>query len=188
MENSMDPWIEASLVVLDSHRRLLDGALQQISDEEFVRPPAPGINSIAVILRHLGGNLLSRWINFLTTDGEKPSRNRDTEFEDWPGDRASLMKFFESGWQACRASIQSLTSDDLSKDVLIRGEPHTVPQAIQRSLTHTAYHVGQVMLIARSIHDGDWQWLTIRPGGSQQHNQATWGTAATRGVAGKPPK
>jgi len=180
----MDSWIEASLVVLDSHRRLLDGALQQISDEEFARRPAPGINSIAVILRHLGGNLLSRWTDFLTTDGEKPSRNRDTEFEDWPGDRASLMEFFESGWQACRDSIESLTSDDFSKKVLIRGEPHTVPQAIQRSLTHTAYHVGQIMLIARSIHDGEWQWLTIRPGGSQQHNQQTWGTAASRGAAG----
>jgi hypothetical protein len=94
------------------------------------------------------------------------------------------MEFFESGWQACRDSIESLTSDDFSKKVLIRGEPHTVPQAIQRSLTHTAYHVGQIMLIARSIHDGEWQWLTIRPGGSQQHNQQTWGTAASRGAAG----
>jgi hypothetical protein len=183
----MDPWIEASIVVFDSHRRLIDGALKQISDEELTRRPAPGINSVAVILRHLGGNLLSRWTDFLTTDGEKPSRNRDTEFDDWPGDRASLMTFFDSGWQACRNSIESLTSDDFGKTVLIRGEPHTVPQAIQRSLTHTAYHVGQIMLIARSIHDGDWQWLTIRPGGSQQHNEQTWGTAASRGTAGETP-
>jgi uncharacterized damage-inducible protein DinB len=180
----MDPWIEASIVVFDSHRRLIDGALKQISDEELTRRPAPGINSIAVILRHLGGNLLSRWTDFLTTDGEKPSRNRDTEFDDWPGDRASLMAFFDSGWQACRNSIESLTSSDFAKTVPIRGEPHTVSQAIQRSLTHTAYHVGQIMLIARSIHDGDWQWLTIRPGGSQQHNQQTWGTAASRGASG----
>jgi len=183
----MDPWISASIVVLDSHRRLIDGALKQVSDEEFARRPAAGINSIAVVLRHLGGNLLSRWTDFLTTDGEKPSRNRDSEFEDWPGDRASLMAFFDSGWEACRKSIESLTSDDFEKTVVIRGEPHTVPQAIQRSLTHTAYHVGQIMLIARSIHDGDWQWLTIRPGGSQQHNQQTWGTAASRG-ADRPPQ
>jgi uncharacterized protein DUF1572 len=181
----MDPWIEASIVVIDSHRRLVDGAVKQVSDEELVRRPAPGINSIAVILRHLGGNLLSRWTDFLTTDGEKASRNRDTEFDDWSGDRASLMAFFDSGWQTCRNSIESLTIDDFAKTVTIRGEQHTVPQAIQRSLTHTAYHVGQIMLIARSIHDGDWQWLTIRPGGSQQHNQQTWGTAASRGAGGK---
>jgi hypothetical protein len=181
----MDPWISASLIVIDSHRRLVDGALKQVSDEELVRRPAEGLNSIAVILRHLGGNLLSRWTDFLTTDGDKPSRDRDSEFDDWQGDRASLMAFFDSGWQTWRSSMESLTSDDFAKSVTIRGEPHTVPQAIQRSLTHTAYHVGQIMLIARSIHDGDWQWLTIRPGGSQKHNEQTWGTAASRGGAGE---
>jgi hypothetical protein len=181
----MDTWIEASIIVIDSHRRLVDGALKQVSDEELVRRPAPGINSIAVILRHLGGNLLSRWTDFLTTDGEKPTRDRDTEFDDWSGDRASLMAYFDNGWQVWRNSMASLTSEDFAKSVTIRGEPHTVPQAIQRSLTHTAYHVGQIMLIARSIHDGDWHWLTIPPGGSQQHNQQTWGTAASRGIAGE---
>jgi hypothetical protein len=180
-----DPWVQASLETIDSHRRLVDGALRQLTDEEFFRKHAKGINSVAVILRHLGGNLLSRWTDFLTTDGEKPSRNRDSEFEDWPGDRASLMEFFDSGWQTWRKSIESLTAEDFAKTVTIRGEPHSVPLAIQRSLTHTAYHVGQIMLIARLIHDGDWQWLTIRPGGSQRHNQQTWGTPASRGASGK---
>ena len=87
---------------------MIDGAVQQLSDEELCGATAEGINSIAVILRHLGGNLLSRWTDFLTTDGEKPNRNRDSEFEDWPGDRASLMEFFDSGWQAWRNSIESL--------------------------------------------------------------------------------
>ena len=104
--------------------------LQQISDEELFRRPAGDINSIAVILRHLGGNLLSRWTDFLTTDGEKPTRNRDSEFEDWPGDRDSLMAFFNNSWQVWRSSIESLTEDDLLKIVLIRGEPHSVPLAI----------------------------------------------------------
>src|SRR6188472_4158240 len=180
----VDSWTNAVLETIDSHRRLIDGAVKQLNDEEFFARPAKGVNSVANILRHLGGNLLSRWTDFLTTDGEKPSRNRDTEFEDWPVDRASLMAFFNSGWQACRNSIESLTSDEFEKSVVIRGEPHTVPQAIQRSMTHTAYHVGQIMLIARSIHDGDWQWLTIRPGGTRQHNQQTWGTPASRGAAG----
>jgi len=178
--------MKASLESIDGYRRMIDGAVKQLSDEELVRRPAEGINSVAVILRHLGGNLLSRWTDFLTTDGEKPGRNRDSEFEDWPGDRASLMQFFDRGCQAWRTSIESLTADDLTKSVTIRGEPHTVPLAIQRSLTHTAYHVGQIMLIARTVHDGSWNWLTIRPGGSQQHNQQTWGTAASRGVGGPP--
>ena len=174
-------WTEAVVETIDSHRRLVDGAVQQLSDEEFFRRPVEGVNSVAVILRHVGGNLLSRWTDFLTADGEKPSRNRDSEFEDWPGDRASLMELFNSGWRAWRSSIDSLTAEDLAKTVAIRGEPHSVPLAIERSLTHTAYHIGQIMLLARLIHQGDWQWLTIRPGGSQQHNQQTWGTAASRG-------
>jgi hypothetical protein len=183
---SAEPWINATVETIDSHRRLVDGALQQLTDEEFFGRKAKGINSVAVILRHLGGNLLSRWTDFLTSDGEKPNRNRDSEFDDWPGDRASLMAFFDSGWQVWRNSIESLTAAELTKTVTIRGEPHSVPLAIQRSLTHTAYHVGQIMLIARLIHEGDWQWLTIRPGGSQQHNQQTWGTPASRGAGGVP--
>lgn len=179
-----EAWIRATIETIDSYRRMVDGAVRQLTDEELFGRTAEGINSVAVILRHLGGNLLSRWTDFFTTDGEKPSRDRDSEFEDWPGDRESLMAFFESGWQAWRTSIESLTADDVTKTVSIRGEPHSVPLAIQRSLTHTAYHVGQIMLISRLNHDGNWQWLTIRPGGSQQHNEQTWGTAASRGAGG----
>ncbi|HEX4413304.1 MAG TPA: DinB family protein [Lacipirellulaceae bacterium] len=182
---STDLWKNATLEVLDSYRRMIDGAAKQLSDEELNRRPTDGINSIAAILRHLGGNLHSRWTDFLTTDGEKPTRNRDSEFEDWTGDRASLMAFFDSGWKACRDSIAALTADEMTKSVEIRGEKHTVPQAIQRSLTHTSYHAGQIMLIARTVHDGNWEWLTITPGGSQQHNQQNWGTAAARGASGR---
>lgn len=185
---STDPWIAVAVETIDSHRRLIDGALEQLSDEELVRRPVEGVNCVAVILRHLSGNLQSRWTDFLTTDGEKPSRNRDAEFEDWPGDRASLLVYFNDGWQVWRKAIESLTSDDLAKSVTIRGEPHTVPQAIERSLTHTAYHVGQIMLIARLVHAGNWQWLTIQPSGSRQHNEQTWGTAASRGAAGESPR
>src|SRR6186997_534340 len=110
-----EPWIAASIDTIDSHRRMVDGAVQQLTDEEFFGRKAEGINSVAVILRHLGGNLLSRWTDFLTSDGEKPNRNRDSEFEDWPGDRASLLAFFDRGWEAWRNSINSLTADDLTK-------------------------------------------------------------------------
>jgi uncharacterized damage-inducible protein DinB len=183
---STELWKAATLDAFDGYRKMIDGAVKQLSDEELNRRPTEGINSVAVILRHLGGNLLSRWTDFLSTDGEKPNRNRDSEFEDWPGDCASLMAFFDSGWKACRDSIAALTAEDIAKSIEIRGEKHTVPQAVQRSLTHTAYHAGQIMLIARIVDDGSWQWLTIKPGGSQQHNQQTWGTAAARGGSGPP--
>ena len=182
-----DPWLIATLETFDSYRRMVDAAVAQLSDEELARRPADDINSVAVILRHLGGNLQSRWTDFLTADGEKPTRDRDAEFEDWTSDRASLLSFFDSGWQIMRASLAALSADDLTKQITIRGEPHTVQLAIQRSLTHTAYHVGQIMLVSRLVHSGDWKWLTIPPGGSAQHNQTTWGTSASRGVVARTP-
>jgi hypothetical protein len=184
---TINVWLSTTIDAIDSYRRMIDAAVAQLNDEELVQRPAPGINSVAVILRHLGGNLRSRWTDFLTTDGEKPDRNRDAEFEDWPGDRALLLEYFDIGWQTMRREIASLRTDDLSKSVVIRGEAHTVPQAIIRSLTHTSYHVGQIMLVARLVHKGTWKWLTIPPGGSTQHNQQTWGTAASRGIAGGSP-
>jgi uncharacterized damage-inducible protein DinB len=171
-------WLAAVLETIDSHRRMIDGAVKQLSDEELRQHPAEGINSVAIILRHVAGNLHSRWTDFLTTDGEKPTRNRDEEFADW------LERYFDNAWQVFRHSIESLTEDELTKSVTIRGEAHTVPQAVERSLTHTAYHVGQIMLVARLVHIGEWKWLTIRPGGSRQHNEQTWGTSASRGAAG----
>jgi Protein of unknown function (DUF1572) len=178
-------WLPATIDTLDGYRRMIDSAVVQLTDIELMQRPAPGINSVAVILRHLGGNLLSRWTHFLTTDGEKIDRDRDAEFEDWPGDRTSLLAYFDSGWRTMRSALVSLTVEDLDKSVTIRGESHTVPHAIHRSLTHTSYHVGQMLLIARLVHQGTWTWLTISPGGSMQHNEKTWGTAASRGVAGK---
>jgi uncharacterized damage-inducible protein DinB len=181
---SQEIWISAVLETIDSYRRMIDGAVEQLSDEELRRRPAEGINSVAVILRHLAGNLNSRWTQFLTTDGEKPTRDRDAEFVDWPGTRPALDRYFTVAWQIWRHAIASLSEEDLEKTVTIRGEPHTVPQAIERSLTHTAYHVGQIMLVARLVHAGEWKWLTVPPGHSQQHNEQTWATAASRGAAG----
>ncbi len=172
---SAELWKSATLDVLDGYRRMIDGAVKQLDDAELNRRPTEGINSVAVILRHLGGNLLSRWTDFLTTDGEKPTRNRDSEFEDWPGDRASLMAFFDSGWKACRDSIAALTAEDMTKSIEIRGEKHTVPQAIQRSLTHTAYHAGQIMLIARAC-------TTAVGNGSRSSLAAASSTISKRGV------
>lgn len=179
------PWIEAVSATIDSYRRMIDGAIAQLSDVELAARPRPDMNSVAVILRHLGGNLLSRWTDFLTTDGEKPTRDRDREFQDWDGDRESLMALFNAGWKALTDAIRQVDSSNIDQPVFIRGERHSVPDAFLRSLTHVSYHVGQITLIARLVHDGQWRWLTIAPGGSAQHNQQTWGTSASRSVFGR---
>lgn len=179
-----DPWIDAVLETLRGHRRMIDGVLAQLTDEELHRRPAPGMNSVAVLLRHLGGNLRSRWTGFLATDGEKPDRDRDREFEDWSGDRASLLAEFDRGWSAFVATLESLTAEDLARRVAIRGEAQPVPQAILRAVAHLAFHAGQIAFIGRLVHEGPWSWLTIPPGGSRAHDAATWGTAASRSVLG----
>lgn len=181
-------WMKAVQESLNGYRNLIDRSVQQLSDEQLFRSPAEGINSVAVILRHLGGNLQSRWTEFLTTDGEKATRDRDREFEAWEGSRESLLAYFDAGWQCLRKTLDELAPADFQKQVTIRGEVHTVPDAIQRSVTHLAYHVGQILVVSRLVfgNDQQWQWLSIAPGQSQAHNQATWGTAASRAAMGKP--
>lgn len=180
-------WLEATKETLNGYRRMIEAAAEQLSDEQFFARPQPGMNSVATLLRHLGGNLQSRWTSFLTEDGEKASRDRELEFADWTGSRESLVEYFDAGWKCLVDAIEALRPEDIQQTVKIRGEPHSVPEAIMRSLTHISYHVGQLLLVARQVHgDADsWQWLTIQPGGSQKHNRDTWGTAASRGAAGR---
>jgi uncharacterized damage-inducible protein DinB len=148
------------------HRKLAEGALAEIDDEAFFRRPGELVNSVAIIVKHVGGNLLSRWTDLLTSDGEKPSRNRDSEFVIGAEDtRAGLMQRWETGWTTVLATIDSLTEGDLDKKVTIRGEPHAVRQAMVRSLTHTAYHVGQITYLSRLWNPAG-KWLTIAPGQS----------------------
>ena len=181
---SNDNWLAAVAATVASYRRMIDGAVSQLSDAELHQRPNPDVNSVAVILRHLGGNLLSRWTDFLTTDGEKPDRDRDREFTDWDGDRASLLAYFDSGWAALTKAIESIDVSNMDQPIFIRGERHSLADALLRSLTHLSYHVGQIALIARTVHAGELRWLTIAPGQSTQHNRQTWGTAASRSVFG----
>ena len=180
-------WLEATKETIAGYRRMIDASVAQLTDDQLFARPQQGINSVATLLRHLGGNLQSRWTNFLTEDGEKPDRQRELEFADWEGSRDELIQYFDAGWKQLEATLDSLTVEQLAQTVAIRGESHTVPQAIQRSLTHLAYHAGQILLIARIVHGDDqsWQWLTIKPGESQRHNESTWGTPASWGAAGK---
>src|SRR5262249_17853125 len=132
-------------------------------------------NSIAVIMKHVAGNLLSRWTDFLTTDGEKPWRGRDDEFLDSFSSRGELLGVWGRGWACLLKARRGLKPEDLEKTVLIRGEPHSVPLALERSLGHSCYHIGQIVQVAR-IHAGDrWSTLTISKGGSERFNKANWG-------------
>jgi uncharacterized damage-inducible protein DinB len=151
------------------HKKLADAAMSQVDDEAFFRRPSEVVNSIALVVKHLGGNLLSRWSDFLTTDGEKPTRNRDSEFIIKPEDtRDSLLEQWEAGWATLLKTLDTLQEADLSKQVTIRGEPHTVLQALMRGLTHVAYHTGQITYLSR-LGNPDGKWLTIAPGQSGTH-------------------
>jgi uncharacterized damage-inducible protein DinB len=158
------------------HKGLADRAISAQDDEAFFRQPAKQVNSVAIVVKHLAGNLLSRWTNFLTTDGDKPGRNRDGEFVIEPRDsRPQLLAQWEAGWNALLGTVDSLKDDDLDNTVTIRGEPHTVRQALLRSMTHVAYHVGQITYLAR-LYKPDAPWLTIAPGQSRAHKANYRGT------------
>lgn len=166
--------VSAFLNAFESNRRLADRAIEQVADDKLRIAIDSHTNSIAVIMKHVAGNLASRWTDFLTTDGEKPWRDRDAEFIDTFTSRSEILETWERGWGCLTHTLQSLTADDLEKTVTIRGEPHTVPLALARSLGHTCYHIGQIVQLAR-IHAGEnWNTLTIPRGGSDQFNQAKW--------------
>ena len=164
-------YIEDALVLFRQYKRLAEKAVEQVSDEELFRVIDPESNSIAVIMRHIAGNMRSRWRDFLTSDGEKPDRNRDQEFE-LPGSasREKVMAEWEQGWALVFASLEPLTELDLTKKVFIRGEPHSVMQAINRQVAHYASHVGQIILLAKYYRAKDWKTLSIPKGKSAEFN------------------
>jgi hypothetical protein len=170
--------LPALLTSFRYHKDLADRAVAQLPDAQLHVALDHNTNSIAVTMKHVAGNLRSRWIDFLTSDGEKTWRNRDDEFVDSYRDRDELMQDWESGWRCTFESLSALKPDDFSKQVAIRGERLSVPLAACRSLAHTAYHVGQIVLIARVLADRagvTWKTLTIPRGGSREHNERVWG-------------
>ncbi|MGB5012680.1 MAG: DUF1572 family protein [Pyrinomonadaceae bacterium] len=154
-----------------NYKKMAERAVEQVSDEEFFALIDVEANSIALIVKHVAGNLRSRWTDFLTTDGEKDFRKRDTEFELIGDTRESLMQFWENGWQVLFNSIEPLTVEDFSRTVTIRGEPHTVVEAINRQLTHYAYHVGQIVLLAKHFRSADWKTLSVPKNRSADFNR-----------------
>lgn len=153
------------------YKRLADGGLAQLSDQEFFQLPDPESNCAAQLVKHMAGNLRSRWLDFLTTDGEKPDRNRDQEFVLTEADtRADLMRLWEESFKIVFDTVASLKPEDFVKTVTIRGEPHTILQAINRSLMHTAYHVGQILYVGKHLRGAAWTVLSIPKGKSAEFN------------------
>lgn len=155
-------YIDDCLFQLRKLKAQADKAIAQVDDAQFFALLDPDANSIALIVKHVAGNMRSRWTDFLTTDGEKPDRHRDTEFEREAGDaRAALMARWDTGWELLLNTLSSLKPADLGKTVTIRGEPHTVVQAINRQISHYSAHVGQIVLLAKHYAGPRWQTLSI---------------------------
>jgi len=156
---------------LESYKKMAEKSIAQVDDDGFFASPGPETNSIAVIVKHMAGNLRSRWTNFLTEDGEKPDRDRDCEFEIRPGDtRSSMMLAWEDGWRRAFDELARLSDADVGRTVMIRWEPTSVLDALHRQMAHAAYHVGQITLLARH-YAPDWQTLSIPIGASEAFNE-----------------
>jgi len=164
-------YIEDALSLFRFSKSLAERAMAQVTDEQLLLTLDAEANSIAIIVKHMAGNMRSRWTDFLTSDGEKPDRDRDTEFVDPPAMRAELLRLWEDGWNRLFAAIDPLTEADLSRTITIRGEAHSVLQAINRQLGHVAYHVGQIVLLAKHFAYDHWQSLSVPRNQSAEFNR-----------------
>ena len=153
--------LQDSLTLFRYYKSLGEGAFAQVTDEQLHATLDPEMNSIAVIVKHLAGNMRSRWTDFLTSDGEKTDRDRDGEFETPPATREEVLAMWNAGWQCVFAALEPLTDADVDRSITIRGEAHSVTQAINRQLAHYAYHVGQIVLLAKHFAHADWRSLSI---------------------------
>ncbi len=169
-EQTIENYLAETIEDFRSYKKLAERAIEQVSDEEFFRALDQEANSIATITKHIGGNLRSRWTDFLTSDGEKPDRNRDSEFIVESDTRESLMQFWENGWDTLFETLQSLTIEDLGKIVQIRDEDFTVVKAINRAAMHTASHVGQITFLAKHFRSSEWQTLSVPKNKSAEFN------------------
>jgi hypothetical protein len=164
-------YLEDSLTLFAYYKKLAERAMDQLTDEQLFEAIDGEANSIAVIVKHMSGNMLSRWTDFLTTDGEKPTRNRDGEFEEPPATRAALLATWEAGWSCVFSALKPLTDADLTRTITIRGEAHSVMQAINRQLAHYPHHIGQIVLLAKHFAGDHWQSLSVPRKGSAEFNR-----------------
>src|SRR5579884_3617782 len=164
-------YVTDSLAVFRQYKKLAEAAMAQLSDEQLLAVMDAESNSVAIIVKHMAGNMRSRWTDFLTTDGEKPDRNRDTEFEAPPATRAELMALWDDGWKRVFTALEPLTDADLGRTVTIRGEAHSVMQAINRQVAHYSYHCGQIVFLAKHFRSREWRSLSIPRGHSSDFNR-----------------
>lgn len=170
-------YLRDAVAQLRKYKKMADAALAQVSDEDFFRAPDPESNSVALVVKHVSGNMRSRWRDFRSSDGEKPDRDRDSEFEREAGDtRAAVLEGWEAGWALLFEALAPIGEDDLLAEVAIRGERHTVLEAIQRQLTHYAYHVGQIVFLAKHFAGNRWKSLSIPKGKSREFDVAKSGS------------
>lgn len=164
-------FLESAIKRLRYYKELGDKTFEQLSEDDFHYLPASESNSIALIIQHMAGNMISRWTDFLHTDGEKEWRNRDIEFESQVLNYQQLLNLWEKGWECCLEALEALNEDDLLKTVHIRSEGLLVIDAINRQLAHYPYHVGQIIYLAKILTNGKWQTLSIAKGASVQYNK-----------------
>jgi len=162
---------EEALAILRQYKKLGERAFEQVTDEQLFVVLDPEMNSLAILVKHMAGNMLSRWTDFLTSDGEKPDRNRDNEFVEPPANREGMMETWEKGWSVVFAAIEPLTDADMTRTVQIRGEAHSVMQAISRQIAHYAYHCGQIVMLAKHFQHKDWKSLSVPRNQSAEFNR-----------------
>jgi hypothetical protein len=164
-------YLEDALSLFTYYKKLAERAMDQVADDDLFACIDGEANSIALIVKHMAGNMRSRWTDFLTSDGEKPDRNRDSEFEEPPATRAELLTLWESGWACLFSALQPLTDADLARTITIRGEAHSVMQAVNRQLAHYPHHVGQIVLLAKHFACDRWQSLSVPRRASAEFNR-----------------
>lgn len=164
-------YLRDSLAVFRYYKTLAERAMAQVSDNQLFELLDPEMNSIALLVKHMAGNMRSRWTEFLTTDGEKPDRNRDSEFKDPAANRKALLKMWEQGWACVFQALEPLTDEDLARTITIRGEAHSVMQAINRQVAHYSYHCGQIVFLAKHLQSANWKSLSVPRGRSGDFNR-----------------
>jgi hypothetical protein len=159
-----------SISLFHFYKKMGEGAMEQVSDKQLFEVLDEEMNSIAIIVKHMAGNMRSRWTDFLISDGEKPDRNRDNEFVAPPESRTALMNIWNEGWQTVFSALEPLNDSDLQRTVSIRGEPHSVTQAINRQIAHYSYHIGQIVLLAKHFNASAWKTLSVPRNKSAEFN------------------
>jgi uncharacterized damage-inducible protein DinB len=164
-------YVEDSKAIFRYYKKLAESAMAQVTDEQLTAKIDSESNSIATIVKHMSGNMRSRWTDFLTTDGEKPTRNRDSEFEEPPATRSEVMTLWDEGWECLLGAMDGLIDADLTRTVTIRGEAHSVMQAINRQVAHYAYHCGQIVCLAKHLQSANWKCLSVPRRQSEEFNR-----------------